>query len=66
MYYLFFSEDWEMDVQLRVKFEPHNWARIYLRGRFSEIRPSYTFEFSSWTAEEYEIYAIDPPESVWR
>ncbi|MDH5362822.1 MAG: hypothetical protein OEY81_03235 [Candidatus Bathyarchaeota archaeon] len=70
MFYLFFSDDWEMGVSWHVTIEPHNWARIYLRHRFTEVRPSHTFELSSWSAEDYEISAIDPKdafaESVWR
>ena len=70
MYYLFFSEDWEMGVSWHVTIPPHNWARIYLRRRFSEASPSYAFELSSWTVEDYEIYAVDLKdafaESVWR
>ena len=37
----------------------HNWARIYLRNRFTEAHPSYAFELSSWSAEEYKIHAVD-------
>ncbi len=66
MYYLFFSEDWEMGVSWHVTIPPHNWARIYLRRRFNDVRPLYAFEISSWSTEDYEIYAINPPESVWR
>jgi len=66
MYYLFFSEHWEMGVSWHVTIPPHNWARIYLRRLFAEVSPSYAFELSSWSEEEAEIYAIDPPESVWR
>jgi hypothetical protein len=64
MYYLFFSEDWEMGLSWHVTIPPYNWARIYLRHRFTEASPSYAFEISSWSEEEYDIYTIDPPESV--
>ena len=70
MFYLFFSEDWEMGVSWHVTIPPHNWARIYLRRRFTEVRPSYAFNISSWSEEGAEIYAMDPKdafaESVWR
>jgi len=66
MYYLFFSEDWEMGVSWHVTISPHDWTRIYLRHRTTEARPSYAFEISSWSAEQEEPHAIDPPESVWR
>ena len=69
MYYLFFSEDWEMGVSWHVTIPPHNWARIYIRHRFTEVTPSYAFEISSWS-EEGEPHAIDLKdafaESVWR
>ena len=64
-YYLFFSEDWEMGVSWHVTIPPHNWARIYLMHRFTEVSPSYAFEIPSWS-EGGEPHAIDPPESVWR
>jgi len=65
MYYLFFSEDWEMGVSWHVTIPPHDWTRIYLRHRTTEAHPSYAFELSSWS-EQGEPHAIDPPESVWR
>ena len=64
-YYLFFSEDWEMAVSWHMMIPPQDWARIYLRHRFTEACPSYAFEISSLDAQE-EPHAIDPPESVWR
>jgi len=70
MYYLFFSEEWEMGMTWHVTIPPHNWARIYLSRRFTEVSPSYAFELSSWTAEDYEIYPVDLKdafaEEVWR
>ncbi len=66
MYYLFFSEDWEMGVQWHVTIPPHNWTRIYLRQRTIETQPSYAFEISSWSTPGEESHAIEPPESVWR
>ena len=64
-YYLFFSEEWEMALSRAVLPPPYDWARIYLRHRFTEASPSYAFEISSLDAQE-EPHAIDPPESVWR
>ena len=66
MYHLFFSEDWEMGVQWHVTIPPHNWTRIYLRDRTTEVSPSYAFEISSWSTPREEPHAIEPPESVWR
>lgn len=61
MFYLFFSEDWEMGVSWHATTaECDDWAKIYLRHRFSEVGPSYAFKISSWNEEEYELHAIDP------
>ena len=69
MFYLFFSEEWEMGVSWHVMIPPHDWARIYLRHRFTEVGPSYAFEISSLDAQK-EPHAIDLEdafaESVWR
>lgn len=68
-FYLFFSEDWEMGVSWHVTIPPHDWTRIYLRHRATEVSPSYAFEISSLDAQE-DPHAIDPKdafaESVWR
>jgi len=69
MYYLFFSEDWEMGVSWHVMIPPHDWARIYLRHRYTSVQPSYAFEVSSLEAQE-EPCAIDPADAfaeiAWR
>ncbi len=65
VYYMFFSEEWEMGVRWNATTEADNWVRIYLRQRTAEVSPSYAFEISSVSAQE-EPYAIEPPESVWR
>ncbi|KUO41953.1 MAG: hypothetical protein AVW05_00605 [Hadesarchaea archaeon DG-33] len=68
-HYLFFSENWEMGVSWHVTIPPHDWTRIYLRHRATEVSPSYAFEISSLDAQE-DPHAIDPKdafaESVWR
>ena len=65
MYYLFFSEDWEMGVRWHVTIPPHDWAEIYLRHRTTEVSPSHAFKISSLEAQE-EPQAVRPEESVWR
>lgn len=65
MYYLFFSEDWEMGVRWHVTIPPHDWAEIYLRHRTTELSPSYGFKISSLDAQE-EPQVVDPEPSVWR
>jgi hypothetical protein len=64
-HYLFFSDEWEMHVSWHVMIAPHDWARIDLRHRFTEERPSHAFEISSLQAQE-QPHPVDPEESVWR
>ncbi|UCC32751.1 MAG: hypothetical protein JSU86_10790, partial [Phycisphaerales bacterium] len=66
MYYLFFSEEWEMGVSWHVMIPPHDWSRIYLRRRFTESAPSLAFEISSTSDAEEEPFDIELPLSVWR
>ena len=63
-YYLFFSEEWEMGLAFHVMIPPDDWAYIYLRPRFTKVRPSYAFEISSLAAQE-EPHAIDPRDVQW-
>jgi len=70
MYYLFISDEWEMGMTWHVMIPPHDWSRIYLRRRFSEVTPTMAFELSSYTMEDYEIRAVGLGEafaqSIWR
>ena len=70
MYYLFLSDEWEMGLTWHVMIPPHDWARIYLRHRYNETSPSYAFELSSYTMEEYEIKPVSLVDafaiSIWR
>jgi len=70
MFYLFLSEEWEMGVSWHVMIPPHDWARTYLRNRYTETSPSYAFELSSYTMEDYTIREVTLEEafaeSVWR
>jgi len=65
MYYLFFSEDWEMGLRWHVTIPPYDWVEIYLRHRTTEVSPSYAFKISSLEAQA-EPEAIEPEELVWR
>ena len=65
MYYLFFSEQWEMGLRWHVTIPPHDWAEIYLRHRTTETVPSYAFKISSLDAGD-DPQIVTPPESVWR
>jgi hypothetical protein len=66
-HYLFFSEEWEMGVMWHIMIPPHDWAKIYLRHRYTHMQPQYAFEISSLSAKPpEEPYPIDPPEQVDR
>jgi len=66
-HYLFFSEEWEMGVMWHVMIPPYDWARIYLRHRYTDFEPQYAFEISSLSADPPETpFPIDPPPQVDR
>lgn len=44
---------------------PDDWARIYLRQRWTETTPSAAFEISSVSAGG-DPREIAPPDAVWR
>lgn len=64
-HYQFLSEAWEIGLAWHVMIPPHDWARIYLRRRWSEVHPSRAFEISS-VSSRAEPREIAPPEAVWR
>lgn len=64
-HYLYFSEDWELGLDWHVMIAPDDWARIYLRERWTQTRPSVAFEIPS-VSGELPPREIDPPASVWR
>lgn len=64
-HYLFFSEEWEVHLSWHVMVPPHDWAKIDLRHRLTELQPSYAFEISSVNATSDPV-PIEPPETVWR
>jgi hypothetical protein len=59
-HYQFLSEEWEIGLAWHVMIPPDDWARIYLRRRWSEVRPARAFEFSS-VSSGAEPHEIDPP-----
>jgi len=63
MHYIFLSEEWEMYVTWHVMIPPNDWAKIYLRHRFNETRPSYAFEISSVEGQD-QPHAIEVPDWV--
>jgi hypothetical protein len=64
-HYLFFSEEWEMHLEWHIMIPPYDWARIDLRKRITEIKPSYAFEISSISANSEPI-PIETPSEIWR
>jgi hypothetical protein len=64
-HYQFHSEEWEIGLAWHVMIPPDDWARIYLRRRWSEVRPSRAFEISS-VSSGAEPHEVDPPGAVWR
>lgn len=64
-HYLYFSDDWELDLEWHVMVPPDDWSRISLRKRWSETAPSLAFEISS-VAGATAPHEIDPPDAVWR
>lgn len=64
-HYLFFSPDWEVDLEWHVMIAPHDWSRIHLRRRWTETTPSLAFEISSVAGRD-EPHEISPADAVWR
>jgi len=64
-HYVFFSGDWEIVIWWHVTTPPHDWARIYIRRRFTDRTPWIAAEISSLLNGELPR-AIDPPELVFR
>ncbi len=63
--YLFFSEEWEMGLTYHVMIPPNDWARIYLRRRYEDSKPTLGFEINSLTATE-PPHVWTPPGKVMR
>lgn len=64
-HYLFFSDEWEMHIEWHIMIAPDDWARIDLRKRFKETKPSLAFEISSVTAKDAPK-PITVPDEIWR
>lgn len=65
MYFLFFSDEWEMGVRWHVTIPPYDYGEIYLRSITEEVSPSYAFKISSLEEQE-EPQVVEPEKSVWR
>jgi hypothetical protein len=64
-HYQYISEAWELGLEWHVMVPPDDWARIYLRRRWTETAPSSAFEIPSISGEA-PPHEMEPPESVWR
>ncbi|MBF7097690.1 hypothetical protein [Alkalibacter mobilis] len=64
-HYLFFSDEWELHLEWHVMIAPSDWARIDLRHRFDEIKPSKAFEISSVSLGSSPT-SIEVPAEIWR
>ncbi len=64
-HYLFFSDEWELHLEWHVMIPPSDWARIDLRHRADETKPSSAFEISSVSGKTDPI-PIEVPTEVWR
>ncbi|HEX6129083.1 MAG TPA: hypothetical protein VF071_08700 [Candidatus Limnocylindria bacterium] len=63
-HYQYLSKDWELGLSWHVMVEPDDWARIYLRHRWTETEPSLAFEISSFAGASEPIEIT--PEGIWR
>lgn len=66
MYYLFFSEDWEMGLRWHVTIPPYDYAEIYLRRRDTNLSSTHAFKIFSLDAQEEPQVVTLPQEEIWR
>ncbi|GAJ05855.1 unnamed protein product, partial [marine sediment metagenome] len=66
MYYLFFSEQWEMGLRWHVTIPPYDYAEIYLRRRDSDLSSTHAFKIFSLDAQEEPQVVVLPQEGIWR
>jgi hypothetical protein len=64
-HYLFFSDEWELHLEWHVMIAPYDWAKIDLRHRSDETKPSSAFEISSVSGKA-EPVPIEVPSEIWR
>jgi len=66
MYYLFFSEEWEMGLRWHVMIPPYDFAEIYLRKRDTNLSSTHAFKIFSLDAQD-EPQVVDlAQEGIWR
>lgn len=64
-HYLFFSDEWELHIEWHVMIAPHDWAKIDLRHKTDETKPSSAFEISSVSGNTDPV-PIEVPAEIWR
>ena len=64
-HYLYLNEEWELAVEWHVMIAPHDWATMYLRHRFTEMRPSFAAKIDSVSGRS-GIYQTQPPAEIRR
>jgi len=65
-HYLYFSDEWEMRVYWHEMIPPYDWAKVDLRRRFLETKPSLAFQMPSRSAGPVDVSAITPEEGLVR
>jgi len=66
MYYLFFSEQWEMGLRWHVTIPPYDYAEIYLRRRDTNLSATHAFKIFSLDAQGEPQVVVLPREGIWR
>jgi len=61
-HYMFLSPEWEIVVWWHVTVPPHDWARIYVRKRFTDDRPRAAAEISSFLGGTSVVPIPSPPD----
>jgi hypothetical protein len=66
MYYLFFSEKWEMGLRWHVMIPPYDFAEIYLRKRGTNLSSTHAFKIYSLDAQDEPQVVALSQEGIWR
>lgn len=66
MYYLFFSEEWEMGLRWHVTIPPYDYAEIYLRRRDTNLSSTHAFKIYSLHEKDVPQVVALSQEGIWR
>lgn len=64
-HYLFFSDEWEIHLEWHIMIPPSDWARIDLRHRADQTKPSAAYEISS-VSQNAAPAPMEVPTEIWR